>query len=151
MWTEESFIWRPDGRPDCSRRPDGRPNFHILVAVGIWSSIWSPIWSPEHLVVDLVVVDAVTSSNVWIYCILIWKIIFNENKTMVICFHFKISKCHYVGIFMSERAATFCIKACQHENVIFICWIKCILTSHRQFVCVWLFYKAHVFQKAQVI
>ena len=63
MWTEASFIWWPDGRPDCSRQPDWRPNFHILVAVGIWSSIWSPgviwspIWSPERLVVDLVVVE----------------------------------------------------------------------------------------------
>ena len=71
MRTEASFIWWPDGRPDCSRRPDGRPNFHILVAMGIWSSIWSPgviwspIWSPERLVVDLVVVDAVTFGNFW--------------------------------------------------------------------------------------
>ena len=67
MRTEASFIWRPD----CSRRPDGRPNFHILVAVGIGSTIWSPgviwspIWSPECLVVDLVVVDAVTFGNFW--------------------------------------------------------------------------------------
>ena len=37
----------------------GRPDFHILVT----SKIWSPIWSPEHLVVDLVVVDAVTLST----------------------------------------------------------------------------------------
>ena len=46
----------------------GRPDFHILVTSKIWSSIWSPgaIWSPirsqEHLVVDLVVVDAFTFS-----------------------------------------------------------------------------------------
>ena len=33
-----------------------RPDFHILVT----SKIWSAIWSPERLVVDLVVVDAVT-------------------------------------------------------------------------------------------
>ena len=44
----------------------GQPDFHILVTSKIWSSIWSPgaIWSPirspEHLVVDLVVVDAFT-------------------------------------------------------------------------------------------
>ena len=44
----------------------GQPDFHILVTLKIWSSIWSPgaiwssIWSPERLVVDLVVVDAVT-------------------------------------------------------------------------------------------
>ena len=37
----------------------GRPDFHILVM----SKIWSPIRSPERLVVDLVVVDAVTLSN----------------------------------------------------------------------------------------
>ena len=34
----------------------GRPDFHILVM----SKIWSPIRSPERLVVNLVVVDAVT-------------------------------------------------------------------------------------------
>ena len=44
----------------------GRPDFHILVTSKIWSpiwspgAIWSPIWSPERLVIDLVVVDAVT-------------------------------------------------------------------------------------------
>ena len=40
----------------------GRPDFHILVTSKIWSSIWSPgaIRSLEHLVVDLVVVDAFT-------------------------------------------------------------------------------------------
>ena len=44
----------------------GQPDFHILVTSKIWSpiwspgAIWSPIWSPERLVVDLVVVDAVT-------------------------------------------------------------------------------------------
>ena len=48
----------------------GRPDFHILVMSKIWSPIWSPgaIWSPirspERLVVDLVVVDAVTLSTV---------------------------------------------------------------------------------------
>ena len=68
MWTEASFIWRPN----CSRRPDGRPNFHILVTSKIWSSIWSPgaIWSPirspERLVVDLVVVDAFTGTCICI-------------------------------------------------------------------------------------
>merc|ERR1711884_983349 len=47
----------------------GQPDFHILVMSKIWSPIWSPgaIWSPirspEHLVVDLVVVDAVTLLN----------------------------------------------------------------------------------------
>ena len=46
----------------------GRPDFHILVTSKIWSpirspgAIWSPIRLPEHLVVDLVVVDAVTLS-----------------------------------------------------------------------------------------
>jgi len=46
----------------------GRPDFHILVLSKIWSpnwspgAIWLPIWSPECLVVDLVVVDAVTLS-----------------------------------------------------------------------------------------
>ena len=38
----------------------GRPDFHILVMLKIWSAIWSPIRSPERLVVDLVMVDAVT-------------------------------------------------------------------------------------------
>ena len=44
----------------------GQPDFHISVTSKIWSPIWSPgviwtpIWSPERLVVDLVVVDAVT-------------------------------------------------------------------------------------------
>ena len=44
----------------------GRPDFHILAMSKIWSPIWSlgaiwlPIRSPERLVVDLVVVDAVT-------------------------------------------------------------------------------------------
>ena len=47
----------------------GRPDFHILVTSKIWSpirspgAIWSPIRSPEHLVVDLVVVDAFSLSN----------------------------------------------------------------------------------------
>ena len=47
----------------------GRPDFHILVMSKIWSPIWSPgaIWSAirslERLVVDLVVVDAVTFST----------------------------------------------------------------------------------------
>ena len=47
----------------------GRPDFHILVTSKIWSSIWSPgvIWSPnrspEHLVINLVVVDAFTFST----------------------------------------------------------------------------------------
>ena len=51
----------------------GRPDFHILVMSKIWSPIWSPgaIWSPirspERLVVDLVVVDAVTFSTYYIY------------------------------------------------------------------------------------
>ena len=44
----------------------GQPDFHILVMSKIWSPIWSPgaIWSPirsqQRLVVDLVMVDAVT-------------------------------------------------------------------------------------------
>ena len=47
----------------------GRPDFYILVMSKIWlpiwspGAIWSPIRSPERLVVDLVVVDAVTLSN----------------------------------------------------------------------------------------
>ena len=51
----------------------GQPDFHILVISKIWSPIWSPgaIWSPirspERLVVDLVVVDAVTFSTYYIY------------------------------------------------------------------------------------
>ena len=46
-----------------------QPDFHILVTSKIWSpiwsqgAIWSPIRSPERLVVDLVVVDAVTDSR----------------------------------------------------------------------------------------
>ena len=49
----------------------GQPDFHILVTLKIWSSIWSPgairspIRSPEHLVVDLVVVDVVTSTEIF--------------------------------------------------------------------------------------
>ena len=41
-----------------------------MICLKIWSpiwspgAIWSPIWSPERLVVDLVVVDAVTLSKV---------------------------------------------------------------------------------------
>ena len=50
-----------------------RPDFYILAMLKIWSPIWSPgaIWSPirspERLVVDLVVVDAVTFSTYYIY------------------------------------------------------------------------------------
>ena len=49
----------------------GQPDFHILVTSKIWSpiwslgAIWSPIWSPDRLVVDLIVVDAVTFTNLW--------------------------------------------------------------------------------------
>ena len=55
----------------------GRPDFHILVMSKIWlpiwspGAIWSPIRSPEHLVVDLVVVDAF-SSNKLMYYARIW-------------------------------------------------------------------------------
>ena len=45
----------------------------MRIEAKIWSPIWllgviwSPIWSPEHLVVDLVVVDAVTFSTVQVF------------------------------------------------------------------------------------
>ena len=103
MWTQASFIWRPDwttrfshfdhvenlvvqsGRLEQSGRQMKLASVHIyLIGPDIWpkgsssfqnlvaqepsghplgrQSIWSPIRSPEHLVVNLVVVDAFSIS-----------------------------------------------------------------------------------------
>ena len=67
----------------------GRPDFYILVMSKIWSPIWSPgaIWSPirspERLVVDLVVVDAVTFSILILLSIL--GVVYEKPVMAIFC------------------------------------------------------------------
>ena len=68
----------------------GRPDFHILVTLKIWSPIWSPgaIWSPIWSLERLVVVDAVTLSLLIISWILNYVIAFGQGiGWIVICEH----------------------------------------------------------------